>query len=86
MANVDSNNFTIIFAVVSCFLASILLSSASLGLKDLQDSNIKTDKQRSVLLAAGLVDNSTTSDEIASWFEAANGKADITTKPAPWPN
>lgn len=80
MANVNSNNFTIGFAIVSCVAASFLLSSASIGLKDLQDSNVKTDKQRSVLMAAGLIGNDATKQEIASWFEGGDGTPAITPK------
>jgi Na+-transporting NADH:ubiquinone oxidoreductase subunit C len=80
VADVNSNNFTIGFAIVSCVAASFLLSSASLGLKDIQDSNVKTDKQRSVLLAAGLIGDSASKEEIAVWFESSDGNAAITPK------
>lgn len=77
MVNVNSNNFTVVFAAISCVIASVLLSASNLGLKDLQDSNVKTDKQRSVLLAAGLVDSNAPAEEVQAWFEPSDGKAAI---------
>lgn len=78
MANVNGNNFTIVFAIISCVTASVLLSGANEGLKDLQESNVKTDKQRSVLLAAGLATATTPAEEISGWFTSESGAPAIT--------
>lgn len=78
MVNVNSNGFTIGFAALSCIISGILLASASLGLKDLQDFNVKVDKQRSVLFSAGLIDDSADKKEIASWFDATEGTPAVT--------
>jgi Na+-transporting NADH:ubiquinone oxidoreductase subunit C len=69
VVNVNSNIFTIGFAALSCVISGALLAASNLGLKDLQDLNVKIDKQRSVLMSAGLLGQSASPDEIASWFE-----------------
>ena len=43
------------FAAVLCFVCSILISSANVGLRERQEINKKLDKQKSVLQAAWLV-------------------------------
>lgn len=78
MADVNSNGFTIGFAAASCIISGALLASANLGLKDLQQENVKVDKQRSVLLSAGLIDSSADKVEIGSWFSAENGTPNMT--------
>jgi Na+-transporting NADH:ubiquinone oxidoreductase subunit C len=77
VANVNSNSFTIGFAAVSCIISGAILAGASLGLKDLQQQNVKVDKQRSVLLSAGLIDETTKTPEIVSWFENKPEGSDI---------
>lgn len=72
MANVNSNGFTLVFAAFSCILAGALLAGASQGLKDLQDTNIQLDKQRSVLSSAGLIDETATAEDIGNWFSGEN--------------
>lgn len=79
MVNVNSNGFTIGFATLSCVISGVLLASANLGLKDLQDLNVKIDKQRSVLTSAGLIDSSADKKEIASWFDSSNGAPAVST-------
>jgi Na+-transporting NADH:ubiquinone oxidoreductase subunit C len=79
VVNVNSNGFTIGFAAASCIISGVLLASANLGLKDLQDLNVKIDKQRSVLISAGLIDNSADKNEIASWFDNAEGAPAMST-------
>lgn len=78
MANVNSNGFTIGFAFASCVISGVLLASANLGLKDLQDENIKIDKQRSVLSSAGLIESGASKAQIASWFDASEGAPAMT--------
>lgn len=80
MANVNSNSFTIIFAVISCVTASILLSGANQGLKERQSINVKIDMQRSVLLAAGLVEPGAPAEAISVWFNSESGAPAIQPK------
>lgn len=43
------------FAAVLCFICSILISAANVGLRERQEINKQLDKQKSVLLTAGLI-------------------------------
>ena len=72
MVNANSNGFTLFFAVVACVVSGVLLSLASLGLKETQQLNIKVDKQKSVLQAAGLYQTGDSKDKITGWFEGDN--------------
>lgn len=74
MANVNSNGFTVIFATIACVVSGVLLSSANLGLKEMQAENEKVDKQKSVLLAAGLSKPDDTKETIAAWFTGEEAK------------
>ncbi|MBF0196992.1 MAG: NADH:ubiquinone reductase (Na(+)-transporting) subunit C [Planctomycetes bacterium] len=69
MVDVNSNGYTFGFAFVACVLASLLLAGANLSLKDLQDRNVKTDKLRSVLVAAGFGTSTTPAQEVEEWFK-----------------
>jgi Na+-transporting NADH:ubiquinone oxidoreductase subunit C len=46
---------SILFAVALCFVISILLTAASTGLQDIQQKNIRLDKQKNILKSVGLV-------------------------------
>ena len=46
---------SILFAVVLCFVISLLLTAASTGLQELQQRNIQLDKQKNILKSVGLV-------------------------------
>jgi Na+-transporting NADH:ubiquinone oxidoreductase subunit C len=46
---------TILFAVVLCFVISIVLTAASTGLQKFQQKNIRLDKQKNILKSVGLL-------------------------------
>lgn len=46
---------TVLFATIVCFVCSIFVASAAVGLKEQQDENAKLDKQKKVLDVAGLL-------------------------------
>lgn len=48
--------YTILFSGAVCVVCAVLISSAAVSLKDLQVRNAVLDKQRNVLLAAGLAE------------------------------
>lgn len=52
---------TVLFATIVCFVCSIFVASAAVGLKERQDENAKLDKQKKVLDVAGLL-----TDEVAA--------------------
>ena len=48
--------YTILFATAVCIVCAIVVSSAAVSLKPAQDINAALEKQRNVLLAAGLLE------------------------------
>ncbi len=46
---------SLLFIAVLCLVCSLLLTAASSGLKPYQEKNVRLDRQRNVLLAAGLI-------------------------------
>lgn len=52
--------YSILFAAAVCLVCAVLVSSSAVSLKPLQDENAFLDKQRNVLIAAGLA----TEDEV----------------------
>ncbi|MDA1093199.1 MAG: Na(+)-translocating NADH-quinone reductase subunit C [Acidobacteria bacterium] len=59
------------FAAVVCFVCAILVSTSAVSLKDRQALNAALDKQKNVLVAAGLADDgeSLGAEEVATRFE-----------------
>jgi len=53
----NSNKYTFFFASIICVVLSICLSATYMLLKDRQDFNRAIDKQKNILLAAGIVLN-----------------------------
>ena len=47
---------TILFAVVLCFVISVMLTTASTGLQKYQQRNIRLDKQKNILQSVGLLE------------------------------
>ena len=47
---------SVIFAITLCLVCSILLTAASIGLKERQGFNINTDRQKNILKSVGLID------------------------------
>ena len=59
---------TLIVSLVLCVVCSLLVSSAAVLLRPMQEANKKLDRQRNVLLAAGVDVGSMTSDAIVEMF------------------
>jgi Na+-transporting NADH:ubiquinone oxidoreductase subunit C len=53
----SDNVKTIVFAVVLCLGCSLLLTSASAGLKKYQQQNIRIDRQKNILKSVGLIES-----------------------------
>ena len=54
--NKDSVSGTLIVAFCVCLVCAVVVSTAAVALKPLQDQNIEQDRQRNILAAAGLLD------------------------------
>ncbi len=52
----DSVKQTFLVAVLLCLVCSLLVSSSAVGLRSLQEDNKRTEKQKNILIAAGLFD------------------------------
>lgn len=69
-----STLYTILFAAAVCIVCGVLVSSSAVSLEDRQDMNAELEKQRNVLLAAGLLsaDEKIPMQEIHQRFEAVD--------------
>ena len=65
----DSPTKTVFVAVALCLVCSILVSTAAVGLKPLQQANASLDLKRNLLLAAGLVEGREAAKEVEALFE-----------------
>ncbi len=65
-----SIGYNLAFAAAVCLVCAVVVSSSAVALADRQDRNAALDKQKNVLLAAGLAtdDESLTSEEVAARF------------------
>lgn len=65
------NIYTLFYAVVLCAVSSALLALASTALKPRQEANKLVDKQKNILMAAGLYDRTKTysNEEITTLFK-----------------
>ena len=61
---------TFIVAVSLCVVCAVLVSSAAVGLRSLQQANQKRDQQKNILLAAGLMEGKESASEIAETFNS----------------
>ncbi|MGD8619156.1 MAG: Na(+)-translocating NADH-quinone reductase subunit C [Gammaproteobacteria bacterium] len=50
----DGMSYTLMVALVLCIVCSLVVSAAAVGLRPLQEANRSLDRQRNILLAAGL--------------------------------
>ncbi|MBX2811805.1 MAG: Na(+)-translocating NADH-quinone reductase subunit C [Myxococcales bacterium] len=64
--------YIVSFCVGVCLVCAVLVSSAAVGLKPLQEKNQQLDRQKKVLAVAGLLDESVahTEDEVQQLFAA----------------
>lgn len=68
----DTHTKSVRFAFCLCLACSLLLTAAASGLKSRQDANVLLDKQKNILLAAGLLatDHKASRTEIQETFKA----------------
>jgi Na+-transporting NADH:ubiquinone oxidoreductase subunit C len=67
----DSIGQTLLVTTILCVVCSVLVSSSAVGLRGFQEANGRLDKQKNVLIAAGIFDTKTnTSDQIDQLFES----------------
>lgn len=78
----DSVKQTFLVAVLLCLVCSLLVSASAVGLRSFQQENKRLNKQRNILIAAGLYDPETISDsDIKNIFdEDAKTDLQVTTK------
>lgn len=65
----DSVAGTFLVAAVLCIVCSVMVSSAAVALRDIQDKNALLDKRSNVLQAAGLVEKGASAEEIEAAFK-----------------
>lgn len=53
--DVNSNKYTYLFALVMVVVVALLLSGASISLKDRQDANVRQEKQQDILKSIGIM-------------------------------
>lgn len=73
----DSVLGTFVVATVLCVVCSLVVSGAAVGLKEEQRRNKELDKKKNVLIAAGLADKSTSSEEIDGIFDSQINEVDV---------
>lgn len=62
------------FAIIVCLVCSVLISAAAIGLRDRQEANLQRDIQKNILKSVGLVDPSSTPEQIgATYAERISG-------------
>jgi Na+-transporting NADH:ubiquinone oxidoreductase subunit C len=67
-----STGYIIGFATAVCFVCALVVAGSAVGLKDRQDRNIRLDRQKKVLVVAGLMRDGEkiSAEEATSRFEA----------------
>ena len=67
--------YTILFATAICIVCAVVVSSAAVSLKERQEINSALEKQRNVLIAAGLLgdEEKVSPEEIETRFETVRG-------------
>ncbi|MBU3021957.1 Na(+)-translocating NADH-quinone reductase subunit C [Aestuariibacter sp. A3R04] len=68
-AKKESLGKTVGIVVAVCLVCSIVVSGAAVGLRELQQTNAKLDKQTNILVAAGLYETGMSNDTIEAKFE-----------------
>ena len=69
MKNNDTILKTIFVAITLCLICSAIISSAAVGLRDIQNANKKLDQQSKVLASAGLLEQNKSIEELFSSIE-----------------
>lgn len=70
MANQDTIQKTLTVALLLCFVCSVIVSTAAVLLRPMQDANKDQDRKKNILLAAGLYQEGIEIDEQFSVIEA----------------
>ena len=65
----DSPKKTLFVAIALCLVCSVLVATAAVGLKPLQEANASLDRKRNLLIVAGLVEGGETSQEVEALFD-----------------
>lgn len=65
----DSVWGTVLIALILCVVCSLVVSSAAVGLKSAQEANKALDKKKNILLAAGLCEKGSSSDEVNGIYD-----------------
>ena len=74
-SNVNSVSYTIRVALILCALCSVLISGAAVLLKPMQTENQILDRNRNILIAAGLYDPAVHGNaDVASMFQRFNAR------------
>jgi Na+-transporting NADH:ubiquinone oxidoreductase subunit C len=69
-SNVNSVSYTLKVALILCALCSVLISGAAVVLKPMQTANQILDRNRNILIAAGMYDPAVNTDaDVATMFE-----------------
>lgn len=78
----DSVKQTFFVAVLLCLVCSLLVSASAVGLRSFQEENKRRNKQRNILIAAGLYDPDEFSDSVIKdvFDEDAESELQITTR------
>ena len=63
MANNDSTRKTLLVALSLCVVCSVIVSTAAVLLKPLQDANVEQDRKRNILGAAGMLEEGVDIDQ-----------------------
>ena len=63
MSSNDGTKKTLIVAFSLCIVCSVIVSTAAVVLKPMQEANKTLDRKRNILAAAGMLDESLTIDE-----------------------
>jgi len=66
----DSTAKTLSVAFILCLVCSILVSTAAVGLKEIQQKNKDLDKKKNILMAAGLYDQNHSVEELFAPIES----------------
>ena len=70
MRNNDTISKTLLVAILLCLFCSAITSYTAVSLKDLQEANVRLDKQKRILASANLLDENKTIEELFGSIES----------------
>ena len=70
MRNNDTISKTLLVAILLCLFCSAIISYTAVSLKDLQEANVRLDKQKKILASANLLDENKTVEELFGSIES----------------